>query len=29
MQSYSSHVNIHSYYSNNENLHKFSSTDVG
>ena len=28
MQSYSSCVNIHGYCSNNENLHKFSSTDV-
>ena len=29
MQSYSSRVNIYNYCSNNENLYKFSSTDVG
>ena len=29
MQSYSSRVNIYNYCSNNENLHNFSSTDVG
>ena len=29
MQSYSNHVNIHGYYSDNGNLHKFRSIDVG
>ena len=29
MQSYNSRVNIYGYYSNNGNLHKFSSIGVG
>ena len=29
MQNYSNRINIHGYCSNNGNLHRFSSTDVG